>query len=72
MTMPPGMHKFALTTHVTVSVGWIGAVVVFLALSSVGLTSDDPQIVRGVYLVMEHVAWLTLVGWPSRRLSLGS
>jgi len=34
---------------------------VFLALAALGLTSQDPQTVRGVYLVMEHAAWLTLV-----------
>jgi uncharacterized membrane protein len=61
MTMPPGLRKFALTAHVTCSVGWIGAVVVFLALAIVGLTSQDAQTVRGVYLVMEPAAWSALV-----------
>ena len=59
--MGPDLRRFALTNHVAVSVGWIGAVVVFLALAGLGLTSEDPTIVRGVYLVMEHAAWLTLV-----------
>jgi uncharacterized membrane protein len=59
--MGPGLRRFALINHVVVSVGWIGAVVVFLALAGLGLTSEDPTIVRGVYLVMEHAAWLTLV-----------
>src|ERR671912_549602 len=61
MAMTPEIRKFALTTHVTSSVGWIGAVLVFLALAGLGLTSQDPQTTRGVYLVMEHAAWLTLV-----------
>jgi hypothetical protein len=30
MTMGPGLRKLALTTHVTSSVGWLGAVVGFL------------------------------------------
>ena len=55
------VRQLALTSHVTVSVGWIGAVAVFLALAAVGLTSRDPATVRAVYLVMEHAAWLTLV-----------
>lgn len=59
--MTPELRKFALTAHVTSSIGWIGAVIVFLALAVLGLTSRDPQTVRGVYLVMEHAAWLTLV-----------
>ena len=61
MTMTPRLRKFALTAHVTSSVGWLGAVVVFLALAIVGLTSQDAQTVRGAYLVMEPAAWLVLV-----------
>jgi hypothetical protein len=61
MTMPPRLRKFALTAHVTTTVGWLGAVVVFLALAVVGLTSQDSQTVRGAYLVMEPAAWFVLV-----------
>ncbi len=61
MIMPPRLRKFALTAHVTSSVGWLGAVVVFLALAVVGLTSQDAQTVRGAYLVMEPAAWFVLV-----------
>jgi hypothetical protein len=61
MTMTAGLRKFALTAHVTSSVGWLGAVVVFLALAVVGLTSQDAQTVRGSYLVMEPAAWFVLV-----------
>jgi len=59
--MSPRLRKFVLTAHVTSSVGWLGAVVVFLALSIVGLTSQDAQTVRGTYLVMEPAAWFVLV-----------
>jgi hypothetical protein len=59
--MPPGIRKFALAAHVTSSVGWLGAVVVFLALAILGLTSQDAQTVRGVYIVMEPAAWFVLV-----------
>ena len=61
MAMPPPLRKFALTAHVTTTVGWLGAVVVFLALAVVGLTSQDAQTVRGAYLVMEPAAWFVLV-----------
>jgi hypothetical protein len=61
MTMTPRLRKFALTAHVTSSVGFLGAVVVFLALAVVGLTSQDAQTVRGAYLVMEPAAWFVLV-----------
>jgi len=61
MNMPPRVRKFALTAHVTSSVGWLGAVAAFLALAVVGLTSRDAQTVRGAYLAMEPAAWLVLV-----------
>lgn len=59
--MTPSLRKFTLTAHVTSSVGWIGAVVAFLAHAVIGLTSADAQTVRGVYLVMEPAAWYVLV-----------
>jgi hypothetical protein len=47
MTMTPRLRKFAFTAHVAFSVGWLGAIAGFLAVSVVGLTSDDAQTVRG-------------------------
>jgi hypothetical protein len=61
MTMTPRLRRFALTAHVACSVGWLGAVVVFLALAVIGLTGGQPQTVRGAYLVMAPVAWSVLV-----------
>jgi hypothetical protein len=51
--MRPGWRKFALTFHVTSSVGWLGAVAGFLALAVAGLTDKDPQMVRTAYLAMD-------------------
>lgn len=61
MVMSPRVRRFALTTHVTSSVGWLGAVGVFLALAIIGLTSEDAQTARGVHLVMEPAAWSVLL-----------
>jgi hypothetical protein len=61
MTMAPRLRKLALTAHVTSSVGWLGAVVVFLALSVASLTSRDAETVRGAYLVMELTGRVVLV-----------
>lgn len=61
MTISPRLRKFALTAHVTSSVGWLGAAAAFLALAVVGLTSGEDRTVRGAYLVMEPAAWLVLV-----------
>jgi uncharacterized membrane protein len=61
VSLTPRVRKAALAAHVAASVGWLGAVVAFLALSVIGLTSNDPQTVRGTYLVMEPAAWFVLV-----------
>ncbi len=61
MTMTPRLRKFALTAHVTSSVGWLGAVAAFLALAVAGLTSQDAQMVRAAYLAMELTGWFVLV-----------
>lgn len=59
--MAPGLRKLALTAHVTSSAGWIGAVVASLALGVVGLTSEDAQLVRAVYLTMEPLGGFVLI-----------
>ena len=61
MAMAPRLRKFALTAHVTSSVGWLGAVAGFLALAVAGLISPDAQTVRAVYLVMDLTAWYVIV-----------
>jgi hypothetical protein len=61
MTLTPRLRKLALTAHVTASVGWLGAVVAFFALSVASLASQDAQTVQGAYLVMELTGWVVLV-----------
>lgn len=59
--MTPRLRKFALTAHVTTSVGWLGAVAGFLALAVAGLTSRDDQTVRAAYIAMELTGWFVIV-----------
>ena len=61
MAFASGLRRFTFTTHVASSVGWVGAVIVFLALAVIGLTSDDEATARGAYLVMAPAAWFALV-----------
>jgi hypothetical protein len=61
MMMTPALRKFGLTAHVTSSVGWFGAVAGFLALAVSGLTSQDAQVVRAVYLAMNLIGWSVIV-----------
>lgn len=59
--MSPRLRKFALTAHITFSVGWIGAVAAFLALAIVGFTGRDAQIPRATYPAMDTIARLVIV-----------
>ncbi len=59
--MTTGLRKFALTTHITSSVGWLGSVAAFLVLSIAGLSSPDSQVVRGAYVGMHLTTWYVIV-----------
>lgn len=59
--MTPGLRKFALTAHVTSSVGWLGAVVAFLALDVSALTSQDAETARVAWIAMELTGWFAIV-----------
>ena len=59
--MTPGLRKFALATHLTVSVGWIGAVVAYLALGVSAVNSQNAQTVRAAWIGMELVGWYAIV-----------
>ena len=61
MTMAPGLRKLALTVHLTSSVGWLGAVVAYLALGVSAATSRDAQAVRAAWLAMEVTGWFAIV-----------
>lgn len=61
MTMTPSLRKFALTAHITFSVGWLGAVIGFLALVIATLTSQDAQTVRATFIAMELIGWFAIV-----------
>lgn len=67
----PRWRKLALLAHVAASVGWLGAVIVFLAIAIIGLTSGDETTVRGAYLLMEKAAWLTLLPLAGATLLTG-
>jgi hypothetical protein len=59
--LTPRLRKFALTAHVTSSVGWLGAVATFLALALGGLISDDAKIVHAAYLATDLITWFVIV-----------
>ncbi|MGH3758326.1 DUF2269 domain-containing protein [Actinophytocola sp.] len=71
MTQGPRLRRFLLVVHVTTSVGWLGAVLAFLGLAVVGLTSADDGTVRGVYLVMAPAGRYVLMPLAVASLVIG-
>ncbi len=59
--MTPALRRLTLTTHVTASVGWLGALAVFLAHAIASLSSQDEQIVRAASLAMGLAAWFVIL-----------
>src|SRR5919106_151462 len=61
MIMSAGVRKFALAGHLTLSVGWIGAVAAYMALDVAAATSRDAQMLRTAYLGMDLIARYVIV-----------
>ena len=61
MIMKPGLRRVALSVHLTFSVGWIGAVVAYLALGLTAANSKDVETVRGAWMALELVGWYVIV-----------
>ena len=59
--MTPTVRKLTITAHVAFSVGWLGAVAACLPLSIAGLTSHDPEVVRGAYLSMDLISRFVII-----------
>ncbi|MFN2464190.1 MAG: DUF2269 domain-containing protein [Candidatus Dormibacteria bacterium] len=59
--MGPGLRKLALTVHISTSVGWLGAVLAFLAVATSGLARRDPQLLKAAYIAMDWIGWYGLV-----------
>ena len=53
--------------HIVASVAWLGAVVVFLALSIIGITSHAAEVVRSAYVSMNAIGLFVIIP-----MSLGS
>jgi hypothetical protein len=69
--MTPSLRRFALTAHLTCSVGLLGSIAAFLALAVAGLTTDDPQLVRSAYPAMALIARFVIVALAFASLLTG-
>jgi membrane-bound metal-dependent hydrolase YbcI (DUF457 family) len=59
--MGPGLRKLVLAVHLTVSIGWIGAVAAYIALDIVAASGQDAEALRTAYLAMERIARSVIV-----------
>ena len=69
--MSRGVRKLMLTVHVTASVGWLGAIAAYIALNIPALTTQDDQIVRAAYLMMDTVMRYALIPLGAVALTTG-
>jgi uncharacterized membrane protein len=51
----PSMYKFLLTSHIIVSVGWLGTAFAKLVLEFSAITTSAPDLSRALYLAMEKL-----------------
>ncbi|MGW7525922.1 hypothetical protein [Streptomyces sp. NPDC054783] len=72
MAMAPALRKFALTAHVVASVGWIGSVAVYFALTITGLASHDALLVRSVDTVTGPTGWFVILPLCLASLATGA
>jgi hypothetical protein len=70
MILTPGLRRFVFTAHLIASVGWIGAVMAYLALVVAALTSEDGQTVRAAFRAME-LSYFVLVPLAAAALLTG-
>lgn len=71
MRMRPGLRKSVLATHLAVSVGWIGAVLAYLALGVSAVTTRDVLTVRAAWIMMELIGWTVIVPLALASLTTG-
>lgn len=71
MTMTPGIRKVVLTTHLTSSVGWIGAVLAYIVLDVTAVSGREIEVVRSAYVAMELIALYAIVPLALAALATG-
>jgi len=69
--MTPALRKLTITAHVAFSIGWLGAVAAFLALSIAGLTSNRADMVRSAYLSVDLIGRFVIVPMCFAALATG-
>ena len=71
MLLTPRIRKLVLSVHLVVSVGWIGAVLVYIALGIAAVSSADPSAIRAAWTGMELAGWYVCVPLAAASLVTG-
>lgn len=71
MSMSSGLRKVALAAHLVFAIGWIGAVLAYLALATAAEVSDSPDTVRAAWIAMEITGWYVIVPLAVASLTTG-
>jgi hypothetical protein len=61
MMMNPKGRKFLPTLHITVSVGWIGVVLAYLALVIAAMLGQSDQLLHAAWIALELIGWYIIV-----------
>jgi hypothetical protein len=61
MVKPSAIRKLALSAHVALTVGWLGALAAFLVLAIAGISIEGPANARSTYVAMELIALYVLL-----------
>lgn len=69
--LSPPTRRFALSLHLTVSVGWIGAVLAYLGLGLTAVRSEEVDQIRGMWSAMDAVGWYVIVPLAGASLLTG-
>lgn len=71
VTLTPHLRKFVLTAHIVSTLGWVGAVVAYLALAVAALTSTDTQTLHTAWIAMDLIGWSVIVPLAIASLLIG-
>ncbi|WP_026930132.1 hypothetical protein [Glycomyces tenuis] len=69
--MAPPLRKTVLVFHVASSVGWMGAVAVFVALDLAARLNADAELNRVIWLALDATGWTLLVPLAIASLTSG-
>ena len=61
MRMSRRLRKVALAVHLTVSIGWVGAVLAYLCLGIAAANSGRESTIRSAWIAMELIGWWVIV-----------